>query len=317
MVPLSQLGIVSGDRLNDWPAHLPDWPRDTTLGRFSEAFHGDYPRWANAVRDLPPIDALSVDYGPTITLNGTTDCIRLEETLKHLHPWRKGPFSIAGVHIETEWRSDWKWDRVASALHNFTGKRVLDIGCGNGYFGWRMLAAGAREVIGIDPTLLFCMQHLAIQKYIQDFRNWVLPLRIEEIPATEQFDAVFSMGVIYHRRDPVAHCRDLFNLTAAGGLAVLESLVVEDKKNLIPTGRYARMRNVWCVPIPAQLEEWMCDAGFTDVKVIDVSRTTIDEQHSTDWMTFESLPEALDPENPDLTVEGHPAPVRAIVTGIR
>lgn len=37
---------------------------------------------------------------------------RLNSILEQLKPWRKGPFSLYGINIDTEWRSDWKWDRV-------------------------------------------------------------------------------------------------------------------------------------------------------------------------------------------------------------
>ena len=77
---------------------------------------------------------------------------------RHLHalqPWRKGPFSLFGVQIDTEWRSDWKWNRVAPHLSPLAGRRVLDVGCGNGYYGWRMCAAGAaRDRHRSDDRLL-------------------------------------------------------------------------------------------------------------------------------------------------------------------
>ena len=250
-------------------------------------------------------------------LNLNADATRLlHEQLMHLHPWRKGPFQIDDIFIDTEWRSDWKWRRLSKTLGSFKGQRVLDIGCGNGYFGWRMLGAGASEVIGIDPTLLFCMQHQAIQKYFQDPRNWVLPLKVEEIPDSTPFDRVFSMGVLYHRRDPQEHVDKVFNLTApSGGQGIIETLVVDGPDSLYPDDRYARMRNVWCVPTVNDLCSWMTKAGFSDLHIIDVSTTTLEEQRSTPWMHFESLEHSLDANDPTLTVEGHPRPMRAMVVG--
>ena len=241
---------------------------------------------------------------------------RLHEQLMHLQQWRKGPVQIEDIFIDTEWRSDWKWRRLSKTLGSFKGQRVLDIGCGNGYFGWRMLGAGASEVIGIDPTLLFCMQHQAIQKYFQDPRNWVLPLKVEEIPDSTPFDRVFSMGVLYHRRDPQEHVDKVFNLTApSGGQGIIETLVVDGPDSLYPDERYARMRNVWCVPTINDLCSWMTKAGFKDLHIIDVSTTTLEEQRSTPWMHFESLEHSLDANDPTLTVEGHPRPMRAMVVG--
>lgn len=232
------------------------------------------------------------------------------------HPWRKGPLELAGVMIDTEWRSDWKWERVRRHvdLHN---QRVLDIGCGNGYFGWRMLAEGARLVVGIDPTLVFVMQWLACRHFAGDVPNYVLPLGIEDLPpGPAGFDTVFSMGVLYHRRDPVEHLAQIRSLLRPGGTLVLETLVLPDKEHgpvLIPVERYARMRNVWAVPAVAQLLDWLSLAGYSSRQVVDITATTIQEQRSTGWMTFESLAESLDPQDVGRTLEGYPAPTRALI----
>lgn len=318
MVSLHELGVFPGptmSALTELPIDLPDWPLALAQARFSDDHHGDYKKWVAALTHLPTLHNSSVNLDNGVTVRGTASQALLTEALQKFHPWRKGPFAIGPVEIDTEWRSDWKWQRLAPVMGNLQDQRILDIGCGNGYFGWRMLGCGAREVIGIDPTLLFCMQHLAIQKYVQIPGNWVLPLGIQEIPDSTQFDWVLSMGVIYHRRDPQAHVHKLARLTRPGGRAVVESIVVRGAEPLIPPGRYARMRNVWCVPRSEDLCVWMTAAGFKNVSVIDVSETTRKEQRSTPWMHFESLTETLDPDNQHLTVEGHPAPVRAMVCG--
>ena len=153
------------------------------------------------------------------------DIAGLRETLMAFHPWRKGPLELGGVAIDTEWRSDWKWERVRGHV-DLRGARVLDIGCGNGYFGWRMLAEGAKLVVGIDPTLVFVMQWLACRNFAGSLPNYVLPLGIEDLPRGEPaFDAVFSMGVLYHRRDPLQHLQQIRTLLKPGGTLMLETLV--------------------------------------------------------------------------------------------
>jgi tRNA (mo5U34)-methyltransferase len=74
------------------------------------------------------------------------------------------------------------------------------------------------------------------------------------------------------------------------------------------------MKNVWLLPTLAELTTWLQRTGFRDLEIIDTAVTTTAEQRSTEWMPFESLAEALDPENPDRTVEGWPAPRRVVVT---
>lgn len=281
--------------------------------------HGDLSKWQNALDQLPVIETQKVQLDQaTVSLVGDSDKNdSLAKHLMQLHPWRKGPFSLFGLHIDTEWRSDWKWTRLEQALEPMQGRLVLDVGCGNGYHCWRMAGAGAKAVLGIDPTLVYVFQYWALQNYIQDQRVWVLPLRIENLPKRiRQFDTTFSMGVLYHRRSPIEHLLELQGTLRSGGQLVLETLVLDgtDNNTLVPEGRYARMNNVWFLPTVPALESWLRKTKFRNIQVVDVSTTTVNEQRSTRWMKFESLSACLDSDNKDLTIEGHPAPVRAIIT---
>lgn len=287
----------------------------------SEKRYGDLKRWRESMRALPELSASAINLesayvGAEGNITDTTSA-DLERALRGLHPWRKGPFSLFGVDIDTEWRSDFKWERLADAISPLQGRRVLDVGCGSGYHCWRMRGAGASEVIGIDPTPLFVLQFKAIQKYLGDSTVHVLPLTLEQLPPKLQvFDTVFSMGVLYHRRSPIDHLTDLRDTLVPGGELVLETLVVEGDEQtvFVPPGRYARMGNVWFLPSPEALKLWLSKVGFRDIKLVDVSQTSVEEQRSTDWMTFHSLANFLDPEDPNKTIEGHPAPRRAILT---
>ena len=292
------------------------WPELADLGwqRLKNNTHGDFPRWLESIDALAEGDGYKqLNRGAPALGRPVEDIVLLRKQLFNLHPWRKGPLELGGVNIDTEWRSDWKWERLKPHL-DLDGQRILDIGCGNGYFGLRMLAAGAKLVVGIDPTMVFVMQWLAMQKLCPGLNNFVLPLGIEDLPKdTPDFDCVFSMGVLYHRRQPVEHLKQLKGLARPGGQIILETLVLEGegRKTLKPEGRYARMRNVHDIPSLMVLRGWLEAAGLPDAKLLDVCKTSTDEQRSTEWMTFESLAECLESDSPSLTVEGHPAPVRA------
>ena len=179
-----------------------------------------------------------------------------------------------------------------------------------------MLGAGASSAVGIDPNWLFFCQFLAAKTYLPDQSAWHLPLALEELPGKlEGFDTVFSMGVLYHRRSPIDHLLELKDCLLNGGELVLETLVVEGdaQQALMPEDRYAMMRNVWFLPSVPALELWLRRAGFVDVRCVDVSRTSVEEQRSTEWMKFQSLPDFLDPADHNRTIEGLPAPTRAVL----
>jgi len=284
--------------------------------------YGDIPRWKQSLDALPDIEISHIDMASSSVRAGVaTDCdeaqsIQLHEALMGLHPWRKGPFAVAGVDIDTEWRSDFKWDRLKDKIQSLDGRRVLDVGCGSGYHCWRMAAAGAELVVGIDPTPLFVMQYWAMQKYLQNPNVWVVPMRMEALPEKlKTFDTVFSMGILYHRRSPFDHLQELRDALVSGGQLVLETLVIEGDYGevLVPEGRYSKMGNVWFIPSVPTLCSWLAKMKFSDIEVIDISTTTSVEQRATDWMTFHSLTDFLDPNDPTKTAEGHPAPRRVVV----
>jgi len=283
--------------------------------------HGNFAKWNAAVEQLPQphkpslqLDNEGFHIGQRAELSDV-DYQQMETGLKNLFPWRKGPYHLFDLHLDTEWRSDWKWERIKEHISPLKNRLVLDVGCGNGYHCWRMAGAGARMVVGVDPVQLHVLQFQAIQRlYAQAVPIYVLPLTLEEIPEkTAIFDTVFSMGVLYHRRSPIDHLMDLRNRLRAGGELVLETLIIEGELGevLVPEGRYARMRNVWFLPTCNTLVSWMTRCGFKNIRVVDVNQTSLDEQRATPWMTFNSLQDFLDPEDNNLTMEGHPAPRRA------
>ena len=122
------------------------------------------------------------------------------------------------------------------------------------------------------------------------------------------------MGVLYHRRSPMDHLRELKATLRPGGQLVLETLIIEGGLGecLVPEGRYAMMNNVWFLPSATTLISWLKKCGFVNPRVVDITKTTLEEQRTTDWMTFHSLSDFLDPNDDTKTVEGHPAPLRGV-----
>jgi tRNA (mo5U34)-methyltransferase len=310
--------ILTAAKADVWAELLPD----QLSKAFDQVRHGTLPTWIKLIESLPPLtpsirvlDANTLQFGQADDLTAALKN-QLETQLRALKPWRKGPYELYGIRIDTEWRSDWKWERLKHHIAPLTHRLVLDVGCGNGYHCWRMLGADAKMVVGIDPLLLNVMQFHAIRRLYGEAPIYVLPMGLEDLPAgLNAFDTVFSMGVLYHRRSPVDHLLELKQCLKTGGELVLETLIIDGAQGmtLVPEGRYANMRNVWFVPSCDTLISWMKRCGFENIRLIDVTVTSIEEQRSTDWMTFNSLKDFLNPNNTALTIEGLPAPKRAIL----
>ena len=318
----SLLDAMQSGHLRPWSKRLPE----QLAQAFSPSTHGNIPAWQAELDALPARTTDHIELtSPAVTI-GRPDELphderqRLRQSLEKLIPWRKGPYSLFGIDIDTEWRSDWKWERVRPHLSPLENRLVLDVGCGSGYHCWRMLGEGARRVIGIDPAMLFVFQFLTLKHFTPTLPVDVLPLPLEAVPPNLQaFDTVFSMGVLYHRRSPIDHLLQLRDCLRPGGELVLETLVVpgETGYTLMPEGRYARMRNVWFLPTIGTMTQWLKRCRFDAVRCVDDSVTTTDEQRRTAWMPSESLADFLDPEDPSRTIEGYPAPRRAVFVATR
>lgn len=310
----------------DFPWQSANWPDcPAPLQTIAEQIdfspwlkHGNLPRWIETLGSLPAQSVDRFNLGQWVGPQGNCESDALHTALEQLKPWRKGPYRIFDVEIDTEWRSDLKWDRIRQAIPADV-EYALDVGCGSGYHMWRLLEAGCKNVLGVDPSLLFAIQFAALQRYALDPRIHYWPIPLESMPASAQFDLVLSMGVLYHRRSPVDHLTQLKDQLAPGGRLILETLVVEGDENqvLVPGDRYARMRNCWFFPSVSALTTWLTRCGFVDIECIDQTWTTHEEQRKTPWIDGQSLESSLDPNDASKTIEGYPAPLRATLIARR
>jgi len=291
----------------------------TSLNAFN-VNNGNIPKWTMALDALKAMPKGEIELNePYISINqNSLDSEILVNALKKLLPWRKGPFMFNNLKLESEWQGDLKWKRLQKHITPLKNRRVLDVGAGNGYFTLRMAMEGAKKALGIEPFLLFNYQYAAIKSLIGNEINvMLLPIRLEEMPKSAIFDSVFSMGVLYHQRSHMEHLLQLKEVMVPGAELILETLVVEGPKgySLIPEGRYAQMRNVHCLPSIDTLKSWLADANFNNIKIVDISKTSPQEQRKTEWIgdNAASLEDFLDPSDPSLTKEGYPAPTRVII----
>jgi len=281
--------------------------------------HGRFAGWFEALSTIP--------HKKSVTRELDRDAPRVSgeshpptDVLSALGPWKKGPFDIFGVYVDAEWRSDLKWDRLLEIACPFEGRRVLDVGTGNGYFLLRAKGAGAAFTLGLEPSAHYCAQYLALQRFFGAPDIALLPLPCEAFGLQEgAFDSVLSMGVLYHRRSPVQHLKELISFVQSGGELIIETIVVDGPAGhiLVPEGRYAGMKNVWGIPSLLSVEGWLQDLGMKEIRSSRPVRTTNDEQRATSWTTAHSLADVLHPLDPSRTIEGHPAPERAFVVATK
>lgn len=282
--------------------------------------------WARLLSNLAalPLKPLAWEINDgCISLGSATDLSAeehqtLEVCLKELIPWRKGPFEICGHPIDAEWRSNWKWDRLA--LENLEGSRILDIGSGNGYYMIRALEHRPRYVVGVDPSEKFYLAFQLLQRFLQSDRLQFELLGVEEIKEFQElFDVALLMGVSYHQRDPLGALRAVRETLVPGGMLVFEGFYIEGEGSyaFFPPGRYAKARNVFFIPTLSCVEAWLERSGFEAIELISCSTTTTNEQRKTPWAPFESLADFLDPEDSQKTIEGYPRPRRFVYKALR
>ncbi|RZW26169.1 MAG: tRNA 5-methoxyuridine(34)/uridine 5-oxyacetic acid(34) synthase CmoB [Desulfobulbaceae bacterium] len=244
----------------------------------------------------------------------------IKEQLRCFMPWRKGPFSVFGIDIDAEWRSERKWNRLRDQLPDLSNKIVADIGCNNGYYMFRMVPTGPKLVLGFEPAVqhYYCFKSL---NGMAGFDNLEIDLLGVEHLALfpEAFDVIFLMGIIYHHSAPIDILRNVHSALAPGGTLLIESQAIPGSEPLalFPERTYAKVPGTYFVPTATTLEYWLERAGFAQVEQFCTHPMNSDEQRSTEWMIFESYEDYIDPENPSLTVEGYPAPWRVFLSAVK
>ncbi len=265
-----------------------------------------------ALDSLEDIDC-RVELGNTIRISSDTR-YDIENIAKLMMPWRKGPFEILGTFIDTEWKSDIKYNLLRQYF-DLKDKRVADIGCNNGYYMFRMQEDSPKSIVGFDPSALYKTQFDFINHFIKSDIKYEL-LGVEHLEFySEKFDIIFCLGVLYHRSDPVSMLKQLFKGLDKKGEVILDTFYIngEDEVCLCPKSSYSKIPNIYFVPTINALKNWCLKAGFDSFEVLETSKTDANEQRKTEWIEGQSLEDFLDPNDDSKTIEGYPAPARVYV----
>jgi len=274
--------------------------------------------YQEAIKNLPQYDNVEVTLGDSVTVNvsslGESEATQIKETALLMKPWRKGPFSINKLFIDSEWQSQIKYNLLEPHF-DLKDKIVGDIGCNNGYYLFRMLNHAPKKLIGFDPSAIYYSQFQFINHFVKSDIVYEL-LGVEHVEFYEhKFDVLFCLGVLYHRSDPVAMLKSLFKGLNKGGELILDTFMIdgEGEMCLTPKDRYSKIPNIYFVPTVPALINWCHRAGFAEVEVLETMVTEINEQRKTEWIETQSLKDFLDPNDTTKTVEGYPAPKRVYI----
>ncbi|WP_295146562.1 tRNA 5-methoxyuridine(34)/uridine 5-oxyacetic acid(34) synthase CmoB [uncultured Campylobacter sp.] len=288
--------------------------RARKIAEISSGANGEILR---AIENLPQI-ACECDFSDVVSLkfkNLTPEqAERIKEIALALKPWRKGPFRLGELFIDAEWRSFVKFNLLAPHL-NLDGKTVADVGCNNGYYMFRMLPLSPRKIVGLDPSARTFLQFKFIDRFAKSNAIYE-PLGVEHLPFYEhKFDAIFCLGVIYHRSDPVKTLKELKSALNPGGEVFLDTMYIDIQGDftLTPRSTYSKISNIYFVPTISALQNWCERAKFKDFEILATKDTDADEQRKTEWIDGQSLGDFLDPKDPMRTIEGYPAPKRVYV----
>ena len=283
---------------------------------------GDGPNFRAALDELPRLDSagdckLKIENGVVKLLGDHKP--ELIEIAKKLHYWRKGPFEIFGTEIDSEWRSDLKWDRLLKALPDLEGKNIIDVGCNNGYFMFRMLEHNPELVLGIDPCVQYNAQFEFVNHFLRSDKLRFEMFGVEDLGLMpNSFDVMFSMGILYHHRTPLQQLFDMRTALRNNGVLLLETIIIpgEQEIAITPRDRYCGMKNIWLLPTLNMLQLWLEKSKFHQIEVISTDWQGIDEQRSTSWAGSVSYENFLDPYDASKTIEGLPAPKRCILKAV-
>lgn len=278
--------------------------------------------YQEAIKNLPQYENVEVSLGDSVAINIPTltqdQSFQIKETALLMKPWRKGPFQINELFIDSEWQSQIKYN-LLEPYFNLKDKIVGDIGCNNGYYLFRMLTHKPKKLIGFDPSAIYYSQFQYLNHFIQSDIVYEL-LGVEHVEFYEhKFDTLFCLGVLYHRSDPVAMLKSLFKGLNKGGELILDTFMIDGEEEicLTPKDRYSKIPNIYFVPTVPALINWCMRAGFESVEILETMVTDVEEQRKTEWIDTQSLEDFLDPNDKTKTVEGYPAPKRVYIKAIK
>lgn len=131
------------------------------------------------------------------------------------------------------------WTVLKQAMGDVAGKRVLDVGCGTGYFAERLHAEGIGDYVGVDITDVL---HPGLQRRLPQAYLLKLDITKDPLPPTK-FDVALMIDVTQHIIDDAGFKHALAEIAGhvvPGGLLLVSSWLDPTARNSL----YERSRGI-------------------------------------------------------------------------
>ena len=202
----------------------------------------------------------------SLAIDSPAERERIRGDIARLRPWYHS-FTLADwLVIEGNQDSSFVLERLDhfGFPADFTGKRVLDVGCNAGHFSFVAKRRGAREVVGVelDPQRIRQARYLAnllgldVKFVHQDVHD--LDARLGT------FDAVICTGLLYHIPDPT-NALARIAAVCSGSLYIECEFLIEPELTSMARfieGDYKGDRTNWWIIGPECMAGMVRAAGF-------------------------------------------------------
>jgi 2-polyprenyl-3-methyl-5-hydroxy-6-metoxy-1,4-benzoquinol methylase len=159
------------------------------------------------------------------------------------------------------------------------GGRILEIGPKHGLDTRLLATLDPRELVTIDLAekageIASWLAQVPVARHVE--AN-VLHMGERERAELGRFDLVWCLGVLYHNTEQMRLLRRLYELTADGGLVVVESSTTRSRilggRNVVEVHwpeTYRHVPTITHLPSRRAIASWLEMVGFTDVRIRDV-----------------------------------------------
>jgi tRNA (mo5U34)-methyltransferase len=125
------------------------------------------------------------------------------------------------------------WESVSQVLPDLSGKRVLDVGCNDGFFLFACRQLGAKEVVGIEASEHFFNHAVLVNSLLDPGGISVHQMSAYDVgDEMGEFDVTLALGLIYHLKSPLLFLERVAPITSS--TIIVETAVrnsIEDRES--------------------------------------------------------------------------------------